>query len=193
MTTAIAQVANTASIKTAEFVKLVVATTNTTNTYTFSNAFKRETIDGTEYTALGGLVAVGNQQRDLTATAYDTSVALVGVDPTNINLVLNANLRGSLIEIRRGFYDDGGRLTATYPRFKGVVTTFQISEDREGDIDVFNVVINCSSYKTILQNNIGGRRTNRDVWNYLYNGADTSMDSVEKLSGAYFDFGVPVK
>lgn len=193
MSTSIPQVANTSSIKTAEFVKLTITTTSTTNTYTFSNAYKNETIDGTEYSALGGLVAVGNQQRDLTATAYDTSVALVGVDPTNISLVLNANLRGSVIEIRRGFYNDGGTLTATYPRFKGVVTTFQISEDREGDIDTFNVVINCSSYKTILQNNVGGRRTNRDAWNYWYSGTDTSMDNVEKLSGAYFDFGVPVK
>lgn len=193
MSTNIPQVENTSSIRTAEFVKLTITGPETTNIYTFSNSYKNETISGVEYSALGGLVAVGNQQRDLTATSYDTSVALVGVDPTNINLVLNANLRGSVIEILRGFYNQGGNLTATYPRFKGVVTTFQISEDREADIDIFNVVINCSSYRTILQNNVGGRRTNRDVWNYYYNGTDTSMDNVEKLNNAYFDFGVPVK
>jgi hypothetical protein len=44
-----------------------------------------------------------------------------------------------------------------------------------------------------LENNIGGRRTNRDTWSYLYGNTDTSMDSVERLNGAYFDFGVPVK
>lgn len=191
--TDIVEVEGTNSVRTAEFIKLTIETTATTDTYTFSSSYKRETIDGVEYTALGGLIAVGNQQRDLSATSYDTTIVLAGVDPANIATVLNSNIRGSEVVISRGFYNSGGTLTNVYPRFRGIVTGYSISETLEDTNNTFLVSINCSSYKTILENNVSGRRTNRDVWNQWYSGADTSMDNVEKLNGAYFDFGVPVK
>lgn len=193
MSTNIPYVANTSSIRSAEFIKLTVIGTNTNAVYTFSTSYKAETIDGVSYTPMGGLVAVGNQQRDLAVTAFDTSISLAGVDPANISLVLAANIRGSEVEIRRGFYTNGGILSATYPRFNGIVTSYTVSEQREEGIDTFTVVINCSSYKSILENNIGGRRTSPDIWKTYYAGTDTSMDNVVNLNGAYFDFGVPVQ
>ena len=193
MSTYIQEVDQVDRIRSAEFIKLTIIGTNTNAIYTFSTAYKKETIGGVEYTPMGGLVAVGNQQRDLAVTGYDTSVSLAGVDPANISLVLANNIRGSEVEIARGFYSDGGILTNVYPRFTGIVTSYTISEQREEQLDTYSVVINCSSYKTILENNIGGRRTSPDIWKTLYAGTDTSMDNVVNLNGAYFDFGVPVK
>lgn len=190
--TTISEVIEQTHVRTAEFIKLTIESTATTNTYTFSNSYKSETIDSVEYSALGGLLAVGLQQRDLSVTSYDTTISLSGVDPVNISLVLNASLRGSEILVSRGFYSEGGQLIAVYPRFRGVVTSYAITEQREEGVDAFTVSLNCSSYKTILQNNTSGRRTNRDHWTLQYGQTDTSMDNVEKLSGAYFDFGVPV-
>lgn len=193
MSTYIQEVDDVDRIRSAEFIKLTIINTNTNSIYTFSTSYKKETIGGVEYTPMGGLVSVGQQQRDLAVTSFDTSIGLAGVDPANISLVLANNIRGSEVEILRGFYSDGGRLTNTYSRFTGIVTSYTISEQREDDIDAFTVVINCSSYKSILENNVGGRRTNTDAWRVFYAGTDTSMDNVVNLNGAYFDFGVPVK
>lgn len=192
MSTYIEEVDDVDRIRSAEFVKLTITNTNTSAIYTFSTSYKKETIGGVEYTPMGGLVSVGQQQRDLAVTSFDTSIGLAGVDPANISLVLANNIRGSEVEISRGFYTDGGRLSNVYPRFSGIVTSYSISEQREDNIDTFSVVINCSSYKSILENNTGGRRTNTDSWNSFYAGTDTSMDNVVNLNGAYFDFGVPV-
>lgn len=189
MSTTIAQVEDQTKVISAEFVKLSVGT----STYTFSTSGKIETISGVDYTPMGGLVEIGQQQRDLKVTGFDTSISLVGIDPVNIQLVLGTPIRGSEVEIRRGFYNEDYELVNSVLRFTGVVTSYNVSEQKDTETMSFGIVINCSSYKTVLENNVGGRRTNRDTWSYWYGTSDTSMDAVEKLSGAYFDFGVPVK
>lgn len=189
MSTTITQVEDTTKVISAEFVKMSIGT----STYTFSTSGKIETIEGVEYTPMGGLVEIGNQQRDLKVTGFDTSISLVGIDPVNIQMVLGTNIRGSEVEIYRGFYNDSYELVNSVLRFTGVVTSYTVSESKELEQMSFSIVINCSSYKSVLENNIGGRRTNRDTWTYWYGSNDTSMDFVEKLNGAYFDFGVKVE
>jgi hypothetical protein len=189
MSISIPQVENKTKVISAEFVKLTIST----STYTFSTAYKIEIVDGVEYTPLGGLLGIGQQQRDLQVTSFDTTLSLSGIDPSNIQLVLGTPIRGSKIEIFRGFYNEDYEIVNFVRRFTGVVTGYNIAEEREANNNTFSVAINCSSYKTVLENNIGGRRTNRDTWDYFYGRSDTSMDNVDKLNGAYFDFGVPVK
>lgn len=189
MSTSIPQVQDQTKVISAEFIKIVVGS----ETYTFSTSYKAETINGVSYTPMGGLVEVGQQQRDLKVTSFDTSISLVGIDPVNIQMVLGTPIRGSEVEIFRGFYNDDYELVNSVRRFTGVVTTYSISESQDLGEMSFTIVVNCSSYKTVLENNSGGRRTNRDTWSYFYGSNDTSMDNVEKLNGAYFDFGVPVK
>ena len=197
MSTPIPEVVATARVRSAEFIKLTVNNGSTSTVYTFSTSYRAETINGQRYTPVGGLLQIGQQNRDLRATSADTTIALSGIDPDNIFLVLGTPIRGSEVEIYRGFYNDSYILsTATVvKRFTGIVTSYNVSEDHdaESNTDMFSVAINCSSYKTVLENNIGGRRTNQDSWDIFYNGTDTSMVNVPKLNGAYFDFGVPVK
>jgi hypothetical protein len=183
---------NVTQITNAEFVKVVIyndySNTANTTTLTFSSAYKEETINGTVYTPLGGLLAVGAQNRNLRVTQGDTTIALSGIDGNNIYNVLATKIRGSEVEVLRGFYDANMVLTNTYPRFTGIITTYAISEEREGQTDNFTVSVGASSYKTVLENRIAGRKTNQESWQF-FNNTDTSMNQVYAISGVQFDFG----
>ncbi len=177
----------------AEFIKLTiyndVANTADTSIYTFSSAYQAETISGQVYTPLGGLLAVGVQQRDLSVTSASTSVSLSGIGSDNIFMVLEKKIKGSKIEITRGFYDDNQVLASTAKRYSGIITSYNITEERVDQNDNFTVTVNASSYKLVLQNRTAGRRTNPISWAQYYP-ADTSMKWISSLSGRTFDFGV---
>lgn len=156
---------------------------------TASTSYKDETISGNVYNALQGLLQVGTQNRNIRVTQGDTTIALSGIDGNNIYTVLGTKIRGSELEITRGFYDANMNLESpVYPRFRGIVTNYAISEDREGQEDNFTVTINASSYKTVLENRIAGRKTNKESWQF-FNSTDTSMNQVYAISGVQFDFG----
>lgn len=190
----IIDVQNKPTITTAEFVKLKIFNDfndpDDVTIHTFSSAYKPEVIDGVTYTPLGGLLAVGAQSRNLRVTAGDTIISLSGVDGNNIAIVLGTKIRGSEVEVSRGFYNTNGVLQNTYLRFTGIITSYAISEVREGQEDTFNVSVAASSYKTVLENRIAGRKTNTESWKF-FNPTDTSMDRVYSIAGVAFDFGKP--
>ena len=210
-TTAIDAVLASPKIIDAEFIKLQVpgATYAGGPNYYFTTSYKNETlhdpidnVDGptVAYNALGGLVSISGHQRDLSVTSFDTVITLVGVDPLKIGYVLeigtnpdtsvHGGLKGSRIEIFRGFYDEQYNLIDTPQlRYTGIVTSYTITEDRQDKIDAFTIALHCSSYKTILENRISGRFTNESSWK---NSAptDVSMNRVAGLSKTTFPFGV---
>lgn len=190
---------NAPVVNSAEFVKLTIYNEygNTSNggianIYTFSSAYKDEVISGTTYEALGGLLSVGQQPRDLRVTQADTSVALSGIDGNNIYIVLGTRIKGAKLEILRGFYGNSPgnlyTLQNTYQRFTGIVQSYNVTEDREGREDTFTVAINASSYKTVLENRIAGRKTNERSWQ-VFNSNDSSMNNVYSIADQAFDFG----
>jgi len=187
---------NAAFINNAEFVKLTIyneyGNIANANVYTFSSSYKSETIDGVTYTPLGGLMGVGVQNRDLRVTSADTSIALSGIDGNNIQVVLDSQgkIRGSEIQIIRGFYNNNYVLANTYTRFTGIVTSYNISEERSERDDNFTVTLNASSYKTVLENRIAGRKTNKTSWQE-FNSTDSSMNNIYSIAGQTFDFGKP--
>jgi len=182
-------------INTAEFIKLTVfneyGNVANTNVYTFSSAYRAEVIDGVTYLPMGGLLAVGVQNRDLRVTSSDTTIALSGISGNNIPLVLGTKIRGSEMEIIRGFYDDNYELANTYPRFTGIITNYAILNDREDIDDNFTVSVSASSYRTIFENRVAGRYTNQESWQ-TYSPGDNSMNNVYSIAGRTFDFGKPV-
>lgn len=186
---------NKALVINAEFIKLTIYNDVTdpsdVSIYTFSSSYKQETIDGQVYTALGGLLAVGIQQRDIRVTSADTSITLSGIDGNNIYVVLANKIKGSKIEITRGFYDSNYNLTSYAHRFTGIVTSYNISEDRFDNNDNFAVTLSASSFLSVLENRISGRKTNKQSWQ-VYSPTDTSMNNVWSISGRTFDFGAPV-
>jgi hypothetical protein len=113
---------------------------------------------------------------------------LSGIDGNNIQQVLSTKIRGSDVEVLRGFYDTNMVLQNTYPRFRGIITTYAITEEREGNTDDFTVSVGAASYKTVLENRVAGRKTNKESWQF-FNNTDTSMNQVYAISGVQFDFG----
>jgi hypothetical protein len=92
---------NSATITHGEFVRL----TTSTATYTFCNAAAPVVAGGISFTSLGSLLSVGAVNREIKATSIDMVISLIGIDPTNISLVLGSNIKGSTVEIWRGFFD----------------------------------------------------------------------------------------
>lgn len=165
------------------------------NLYTFSSSYTSDTIGGIEYTPLGGLLAVGPQNRNLRVTSGDTSIQISGVSGNNIYAVLESQgkIRGSKLEITRGFFNPNTMvLSNAVVRFTGIVTNYSIQEDRQELEDNFTVTLDASSYKTVLENRIAGRKTNKNSWQY-FDSTDSAMNNVNSLAGFTFDFGADPK
>lgn len=179
------------SIRQAEFIRLTMPS----NTYTFCNAAAAITVNGISFTNLGSLLQLSEIKRDIKATSSDLSVSLTGVDGTNVAIVLGSNIKGSRIEVWRGFLDSNNQIITTptqqfFKRYQGIVSNFSITEDWNEDMRtrVATVGLSCASFRTILENRVGGVRTTPKIWQVYYP-ADTSMNRVPTIAGSYFDFG----
>lgn len=189
---------NSSSIRHSEFVKLSIGNPVTT-TYAFCNAAAPITAGGTTFSNLGSLLLVGDVQRDIKATSDDMTISLVGIDPTNVALILSSNIKGSLVEVWRGFLDSNNQIITTpttqfFKRYQGIINNVSITEDwnQETRTRIATCSISCSSMRRILENRISGVRTNKDSWQFMYPG-DTSMNRVSEISNTFFDFGAPPK
>jgi hypothetical protein len=191
---------NSASIRHAEFVKLSIGPLGSpTAIYTFCNAAAPVTVGGTTYSNLGSLLSVGDVQRDIKATSDDMTIALTGIDSTNINIVLSNNIKGSIIEMWRGFLDSNNQIITTptlqfFKRYQGIINNVSITEDynEQARTRVATCTLSCSSMRKILENRISGVKTNQKSWQEFYPN-DTSMNRVAEITATYFDFGAPPK
>jgi hypothetical protein len=182
---------DSSSIRQAEFIRLTLPS----NTYTFCNAASPITVNGITFTNLGSLLQLSDIKRDIKATSSDLSVSLTGVDGTNVAVVLGSDIKGSRIEVWRGFLDSNNQIITTptqqfFKRYQGIVSNFSITEDfnEQLRIRVATVGLSCASFRTILENRVGGVRTTPKIWQVYYPG-DTSMNRVPAIAGSYFDFG----
>ena len=182
---------NSSSIQQAEFIRLTLPS----NTYTFCNAASPITVNGITFTNLGSLLQLSDIKRDIKATSTDLTVSLTGVDGTNVAVVLGADIKGSRIEVWRGFLDSNNQIITTptqqfFKRYQGIVSNFSITEDfnEQLRIRVATVGLSCASFRTILENRVGGVRTTPKIWQVYYPN-DTSMNRVPAIAGSYFDFG----
>ena len=192
MTTTMAAL-NSANIRYAEFVRLSVGTTPTV--YTFCNAAAPVTVGGITFTALGSLLGIGDVQRDVKATSFDMSISLTGIDPNNVALILSNDIKGSIVEIWRGFLDSNNQIITTpttqfFKRWTGIVNNVSITEDWNDQLRsrIATCTVTASSMRRILENRIAGIKTNKTVWQVFYPG-DASMSRVDAISNTYFDFG----
>ena len=183
------------SIRHAEFVRLTVGTAGTV--YTFCNAAAPVTVSGITFSNLGALLNVGDVQRDMRATSDDMTIALTGIDPTNISIILSNDIKGSLVEVWRGFLDSNNQIITTpttqfFKRYQGIINNVSITEDFNTEMRtrIATCSIACSSMRRILENRLGGVKTNQSNWQFLYPG-DTSMNRVATIANTYFDFGKP--
>lgn len=181
------------SINYGEFVRLTTAT----NTYTFCNAAAPIIVNGITFSGLGSLLAIGDIKREMKATSADLSISLTGIESTNVAIILSADIKGSKVEVWRGFFDSNNQIITTpsqqfFKRYQGYVSNFSITEDWNQNLRsrVATCGISCASFRTILENRIAGITTNPVVWKNFYSG-DVSMDRVPVIASTYFDFGKP--
>jgi len=179
----------------AEFVKLTVG--NAATVYTFCNAAAPITVGGITFANLGALLSVGDVQRDIKATSDDMTIALTGIDPTNVGIILGNDIKGSLVEVWRGFFDSNNQIITTpttqfFKRYQGIINSVSVTEDfnSEARTRIATCSISCSSMRRILENRLSGVKTNKNNWQFIYSG-DTSMNRVSEISNTYFDFGSP--
>jgi hypothetical protein len=181
----------------AEFVRLTVGTAQTV--YTFCNAAAPVTVNGITFSNLGALLSVGDVQRDIKATSDDMTIALTGIDPTNVAIILSNEIKGSLVEIWRGFLNSNNQIITTpttqfFKRYQGIISSVSINEDfnSQARTRVATCSIACSSMRRVLENRLSGMKTNQKSWQSFYTG-DTSMNRVTEIANTYFDFGAPPK
>jgi hypothetical protein len=185
------------SIRHGEFVRLTVGTAATV--YTFCNAAAPITVNGITFTALNALLSVGDVQRDIKSTSDDMTITLTGINPTYVSLILSSDIKGSLVEVWRGFFDSNNQIITTpttqfFKRYQGIINNVSISENWNEQIRerVATCSISSSSMRRILENRMSGIKTNRVNWQAVYP-SDTSMNRVAQISNTYFDFGQPPK
>jgi hypothetical protein len=181
----------------AEFVKLTVGTAATV--YTFCNAAAPITVGGITFANLGALLSVGDVQRDIKATSDDMTIQLTGIDPTNVGIILGSDIKGSLVEVWRGFFDSNNQIITTpttqfFKRYQGIINSVSITEDfnSEARTRIATCSISCSSMRRVLENRLSGVKTNQNNWQFIYPN-DTSMNRVSEISNTFFDFGSPPK
>lgn len=189
---------SSANIRHAEFVRLQIGNPVTT-TYSFCNAAAPITVSGITFSNLGMLLQLGDIPQDIKSTSDDITISLTGIDPTNVGLILSSNIKGSTVEIWRGFLDSNNQIITTpstqfFKRYTGIINSVGISEDfnDQARTRVATCTISCTSMRKVLENRIAGLRTNQKSWQFFYAG-DTSMNRVAAISNQYFDFGAPPK
>lgn len=179
------------SIRHAEFIRLTMPS----NVYTFCNAAAPISVNGITFTNLGSLLQLSEIKRDIKANSSDLNISLTGVDGTNVAIILSSEIKGSRIEVWRGFLDADNQIIETptqqfFLRYQGIVSNYSITEDwnEQARSRVATVGISCASFRTILENRVGGVRTTPKIWQAFYPG-DNSMNRVPAIAGSYFDFG----
>ena len=191
---------NSSSIRHSEFVKLSIGPLGApTAIYRFCNAGGPVIVDGQTFDNLGQLLMIGDVQRDIKATSDDMTISLTGLNPANIGLILSANIKGSIVEIWRGFLDSNNQIITTpttqfFKRYQGIINNVSITEDYniQARTRIATCSISCSSMRRILDNRISGVKTNVVSWQAFYPN-DTSMSRVAQIQSTYFDFGAPPK
>lgn len=182
---------NSSSINHAEFIRLTMPTF----TYTFCNAAGAITVDGIVFDGLGDLVQLSDIQRDIKATSSDLTISLTGINGSNVGIVLSSDIKGSLIEVWRGFLDSDNQIITTptqqfFKRYQGIVNNMSINEsfDTQTRTRIATCAVSCASFRVVLENRISGVKTNSVNWKLLHPN-DTSMDRVAPIVATYFDFG----
>ena len=179
----------------AEFVRLTVGVAETE--YTFCNAGAPITVNGITFSNLGALLQVGDVQRDIKATSDDMTIQLTGIDPTSVALILSSDIKGSIVEVWRGFFDSNNQIITSptqqfFKRYQGIINSVSITEDfnSQARTRVATCSISCSSMRRVLENRLSGVKTNQNNWQFLY-ADDISMNRVSEIANTYFDFGKP--
>lgn len=183
---------SSSSIRHGEFVRLNINGTY----YTYCNAAGNITVNGITFSGYGSFLQLSPVQRNIKSTSDDLVFAISGLDPNNISLILGTDIKGSIVEVWRGFFDSNNQIETIdgqqqfFKRYQGIINNVSVSEEfnEQARTRTATCIMNCASFRTILQNRISGIRTNPVQWQDLHPN-DVSMNRVPAIVAQYFDFG----
>jgi len=183
---------NIASLQTNLFVKLSIPGSAVE---TFSDYHKNYTFDSLNYQGLGSLLNITDINDNLRASADEIAVSISGIPVQNVNLILNNRIKGSRLEIFRGYFnpitgDPISEIPTPIAIFRGVVSNFEISDELEGDTGSVALILTVSNFISLLENKFAGRRTGPTDQDAFFPG-DKSFDRVPALAKSNFNFGAP--
>lgn len=170
-----------ANVSHALFVNITMGDT----TYYISDAYNPLTVDGNEYTNLGGLMSVSDIQDDYRSTQGTVNIVISGIPNTTdfMQILLTEKIKGGEVNVYRAFFDTNTleQQANSSLRFKGIISNYNIEENT--DIIAGNstntLIFSCSNVYTILSRKISGQRTNGNARRQTI-ADDQSFDNVRK-------------
>lgn len=160
----------------------------------FSDDNTNLTINGELYTPLGEFLSITSSTSELRPTGSSVNIVISGIPTNNIAEILHSKIKGSPVEIYRGYFDvgTGSIIGSVQGRFLGSVNNLSLEE--EFDVvsrTASNIIqLECSSNVEILSNKFAGRKTNPTSMKKFYS-TDTSFDRIPNLADTTFNFGAP--
>lgn len=149
------------------------------------------------YVGTGQLLNITPSRSEFKNTGSDVTITLSGIPNSSIAEIVNSTIKGSRVEIYRVLLDSATDTPLDVSgnpvgRFFGIVTNYALEEDYdvENRIASNTITLACSSWVSVLNEKVTGRRTNPVDQQFYYPG-DTSMNRVPNLTGANYNFGAP--
>jgi len=175
---------------------LFVKVTLSGSTLLFSDKLESTVIAGDTYVGLGKLLAISGSNSELRSSSQELTISISGVPDTSITDIINSEIKGSSVIIRRGLFNaaSGAFLSAVAGnpiiRFTGYVNNLSFEENYDIDTKTSSntMILTCASNVDILNNKVQGRKTNIESQR-KYFPTDLSMERVSTLESSYFDFG----
>lgn len=153
------------------------------------------TFGGNTYTNIGKLLSVTGTSTELKVSPSEISIGLSGIPTNSVSDILTKEIKGSTLEIYRGFFNPTThQLLNLSPnsnpvlKFKGIVTNYEISDNFEFQSNTFltTITLTCNSIVEVLSKKVNGRRTNPVDFP-----TEASMDRVQALANSNYNFGAP--
>lgn len=183
------------SVRTHLFISIDVPTYGKVNISDYDKSF---TIGSETYTNIGDLLDVTASSSEIRASKQEVTVTISGLPPSNVSLILNNDVKGSAITIKRAFFDvtTGALISISgnpMTKFKGAINNFGLIEtiDNVSHDASFEIALICTSAVGLLMNKRSGRRTNPQDEQSFYP-TDESMDRVPAIINSSFNFGAPL-
>lgn len=157
---------------------------------------------GEEYPGLGPLVNLSSTRSEIRPSDNTFTISLSGIPQLAVKQILNSDIKGSQVLVRRVFFYPGTNTiisdldftsAGTAGRYFGYVSTYTIEDAVDRQTLTSSVILNleCNSYINIFNKITRGIRTNPKDLRYLTSDADTSFDRVPALKDSNFVFGAP--
>lgn len=185
-------------------------------TYYLSTCAGNLVYNGNTYTGLAGYLSISEIQSNIANSNDELSISLSAFPADYLDLVVDTPIKGGSVSVYRAFFDNTTNDLITAPttqvkkRFSGIISNYAVQEDidisGQGGSVNHTITIICSSLMGWLENKISGRRTNQQDYQSLFANptentyinvntiqTDPSMNRVQALYNANFDFGRPYK